>query len=402
MVKQRLNFLKGSEKSEGDSSAYKTSKHSSQKSESSSDRGKSTQIPASPHVKKPIGVMPCHRHRGGAPENMVQQKALVRPRPRNDSNVTRATRSSLTSSRIASSQSVPEKLSIKTVKASDFKIPGVEERLVQCILDEVISPPADFGFKDIAGNEEAKQELLQNFIAPQRRPDIFNGLRSPSRGCLLYGPPGNGKTLLVKALANETGFTFLNISASSIYSKWLGEGEKLVRTVFAVARKLQPTLIFIDEIDAILRSRSSDEHETNRKVKNMFLTEMDGINNDHQELVAVIGATNLHDQLDPAAIRRFPLRLKIPLPDFETRRTLIVKLLQQHDNLLTDAQIDEIAERTDGYSSSDITSLTKYAALEPTRGYSFEQLVKLDKTRIRKIEFQDFLVSLEKIKPFPV
>ena len=183
------------------------------------------------------------------------------------------------------------------------------------------------------------------------------------RGFLLFGPPGNGKTLLVKALANEANFTFLNINISSLSSRFYGESEKLVRCVFNVARALEPTIIFVDEIDSVLRARSSNEHEESRKIKNTFFIEMDGVTTDAKERVIVIAATNLPNQLDQAILRRFPLKIYIQLPDFQARSQLLMKLLAQQDNLLPMNEIKEIATLTAGYSASDLTFLTKDASL---------------------------------------
>ncbi len=147
------------------------------------------------------------------------------------------------------------------------------------------------------------------------RPDIFTGLRAPPRAVLLFGPPGTGKTMIGKAIASETSATFFNISASSITSKWVGESEKLVKTLFTIARVKQPSVIFIDEIDSLLSSRSEGEQESSRKVKTEFLIELDGAKNKADERVLVIGATNLPHELDDAVRRRFVKKLYIPLPN---------------------------------------------------------------------------------------
>lgn len=143
--------------------------------------------------------------------------------------------------------------------------------MVKTITETIIDKSPDVKWADIEGLETVKKNLFENIIYPQMRPDIFVGLRSPSKGILLYGPPGNGKTLLAKAVASECKSQFFNISASSLVSKWMGESEKLMRTLFALAAIQSPSIIFIDEIDSMLSKRSSEENEASRRLKTEFL-----------------------------------------------------------------------------------------------------------------------------------
>ena len=145
--------------------------------------------------------------------------------------------------------------------------------IVQTILDK--GPGVRWG--DIEGLEEVKKVLMENIVLPQLNPALFSGVRAPDSGILLYGPPGNGKTLLAKAVASECKCCFFNISASSLVSKWMGESERLMKTLFAIARIKSPSVIFIDEIDSMLTKRSSSgEHEAARRLKTEFLVQVDG------------------------------------------------------------------------------------------------------------------------------
>ena len=122
------------------------------------------------------------------------------------------------------------------------------------------------------GLKKVKQVIKETIILPVLKPDIFSGIRAPTKGILLYGPPGNGKTLLAKAVASECKSTFFSISASSLMSKWLGEGEQLMKGLFALAREKSPSVIFFDEVDSLLSARaSSGEHEASRRMKTEFL-----------------------------------------------------------------------------------------------------------------------------------
>lgn len=215
-------------------------------------------------------------------------------------------------------------------------------------------------------------------ILPAVRPELFTGLRSPAKGLLLFGPPGNGKTLLARAVATECSATFFNISAASLTSKYVGDGEKLVRALFAVARELQPSIIFIDEIDSLLSERSSGEHEASRRLKTEFLVEFDGLpSNPECDRIVVLAATNRPQELDEAALRRFTKRVYVSLPDIQTRELLLGRLLAKQGSPLSADAAHRLATLTDGYSGSDLTALAKDAALEPIRGIFLSKHFKL-------------------------
>uniref|UniRef100_A0A8C1W6J0 Spastin n=1 Tax=Cyprinus carpio TaxID=7962 RepID=A0A8C1W6J0_CYPCA len=276
---------------------------------------------------------------------------------------------------------------------------NVDSKLANLILNEIVDSGAAVQFDDIAGQELAKQALQEIVILPALRPELFTGLRAPARGLLLFGPPGNGKTMLAKAVAVESNATFFNISAASLTSKYMGEGEKLVRALFAVARELQPSIIFIDEIDSLLCERREGEHDASRRLKTEFLLEFDGVQSGgDDDRVLVMGATNRPQELDEAVLRRFAKRIYVALPTEETRLKLLKNLLSKHRNTLSQKELSQLARMTEGYSGSDLTSLAKDAALGPIRELRPEQLRNIPAGEMRDIRFSDFEDSLKRIK----
>ncbi|XP_029632514.1 spastin-like isoform X2 [Salmo trutta] len=289
--------------------------------------------------------------------------------------------------------------SMSPLKKRDMKnLKNVDSKLANLILSEIIDSGSSVRFEDVAGQELAKQALQEIVILPALRPELFTGLRAPARGLLLFGPPGNGKTMLAKAVAMESNATFFNISAASLTSKYVGEGEKLVRALFAVARELQPSIIFIDEIDSLLCERREGEHDASRRLKTEFLIEFDGVQSGGDERVLVMGATNRPQELDEAVLRRFAKRVYVALPTEETRLKLVKNLLGKHGNPLTQKELSQLARLTEGYSGSDLTSLAKDASLGPIRELRPEQVRNMAANEVRNIRFSDFVESLKKIK----
>ena len=287
-------------------------------------------------------------------------------------------------------------------------LPGVDKTAAKQIFSEIVVHGDEVHWEDIAGLENAKFSLKEAVVYPFLRPDLFLGLREPVRGMLLFGPPGTGKTMLARAVATESHSTFFSISASSLTSKYLGESEKLVRALFAIAKKLSPSIIFVDEIDSIMGSRNSDgENESSRRIKNEFLIQWSSLSsaaagNNREDgddgRVLVLAATNLPWSIDEAARRRFVRRQYIPLPEPETRMVQLKKLLSHQKHNLDDAAFAELLNLTEGYSGSDITSLAKDAAMGPLRELG-DKLLETTRESIRPLEVKDFKNSLEYIKP---
>ncbi|XP_024031817.1 ATPase family AAA domain-containing protein FIGL1 [Morus notabilis] len=282
------------------------------------------------------------------------------------------------------------------------KLRNLEPRLLEHVSNEIMDKDPNVRWDDIAGLEHAKKCVTEMVIWPLLRPDIFRGCRSPGKGLLLFGPPGTGKTMIGKAIAGEAKATFFYISASSLTSKWIGEGEKLVRALFGVASCRQPAVIFVDEIDSLLSQRKSEgEHESSRRLKTQFLIEMEGFDSDSEQIL-LIGATNRPQELDEAARRRLTKRLYIPLPSPEARAWIVQNLLEK-DGLfkLEKEDIDTICKLTEGYSGSDMKNLVKDASMGPLREALKQgiEITKLKKEDMRPVTLQDFEHALQEVRP---
>ncbi|PIA49830.1 hypothetical protein AQUCO_01300520v1 [Aquilegia coerulea] len=233
----------------------------------------------------------------------------------------------------------------KPIQASDG---AYDTKLVEMINTAIVDKSPSVRWEDVAGLEKAKQSLMEMVILPTKRKDLFTGLRRPARGLLLFGPPGNGKTMLAKAVASESEATFFNVSASSLTSKWVGEAEKLVRTLFMVAISRQPSVIFMDEIDSIMSTRLANENDASRRLKSEFLVQFDGVTSNSDDLVIVIGATNKPQELDDAVLRRLVKRIYVPLPDENVRRLLLKNKLKGQAFSLPGRDIERLVKETDG------------------------------------------------------
>lgn len=223
----------------------------------------------------------------------------------------------------------------------------------------------------IAGLEAAKQALKESVILPMKFPQLFTGKRKPWRGILLYGPPGTGKSYLAKAVATEADGTFLSVSSSDLLSRWLGDSEKLVRSLFEMAREAyktegKPSIIFVDEIDSLVSARSDSENDASRRVKTEFLVQMQGVGHD-DEGVLVLAATNIPWCLDSAIRRRFERRIYIPLPELQARLQMFKIHMGDTPNTLNDEDWLELAKRTEWYSGSDIENVVRNALMECVR-----------------------------------
>eukprot|EP00808_Paulinella_micropora_P009487 g39982.t1 len=273
---------------------------------------------------------------------------------------------------------------------------GLDPKLIELITCDMMERSPGVSWNDIAGLDFQKQSVKEIVVWPMKRPDLFQGLRGPPKGMLLFGPPGTGKTLIGKAIASEAGATFFSISASSLTSKWHGQGEKLVRCLFAVAAEHQPAIIFIDEIDSLLSQRSDSEFEGSRRLKTEFLVQLDGAATSENDRILVVGATNRPQELDEAARRRLVKRLYVPLPESQARRDLILNLLRKERHDMSEEHIADVVAKTDGYSGADLRALCTEAAYGPIR--SVNDISSLDTNNVRPIGHQDFLQGLSMVR----
>ncbi|CAH2283712.1 fidgetin 1 [Pelobates cultripes] len=282
---------------------------------------------------------------------------------------------------------------------SDERLKNIEPKMIELIMSEIMDHGPPLCWDDIAGLEFAKNTIKEIVVWPMLRPDIFTGLRGPPKGILLFGPPGTGKTLIGKCIACQSGATFFSISASSLTSKWVGEGEKMVRALFTVARCNQPAVIFIDEIDSLLSQRGDGEHESSRRIKTEFLVQLDGATTSSEDRILVVGATNRPQEIDEAARRRLVKRLYIPLPEDSARKQIVVSLMSQERNSLTDQEVDAIVSQSDGFSGADMTQLCREAALGPIRSIQIKDISTITSEQVRPIVYIDFQNALQTVRP---
>ncbi|MFC7554783.1 AAA family ATPase [Pseudoroseomonas wenyumeiae] len=224
-------------------------------------------------------------------------------------------------------------------------------------------------WEDIGGVAAAREQLREGVELPLRHPEAFRrlGIR-PAKGFLLFGPPGTGKTLMAKAVAREANANFIATKSSDLLSKWFGESEQQVSRLFARARQVAPTVIFIDEIDSLVPARGGGlgEPQVTERVVNTILAEMDGL--EELQGVVVIGATNRPNLLDPALLRpgRFDELVYVPVPD-EAGREQILRIQTQGMPLAEDVDLAEIARRTHGYTGADLGDVVRRAGLSALR-----------------------------------
>lgn len=279
----------------------------------------------------------------------------------------------------------------KGKEAGEDGAPELDEdskKLRSALAGAILQERPNVSWDDVAGLEQAKEALKEAVLLPIKFPHLFQGKRQPWKGILLYGPPGTGKSYLAKAVATEAKSTFFSISSSDLVSKWMGESERyvfyyllpleeegslltnddnrLVKQLFAMARENKPSIIFIDEIDALCGPRGEGESEASRRIKTEMLVQMDGVGKDSKG-VLILGATNIPWQLDAAIRRRFQRRVHISLPDLAARTKMFSIAIGDTKTALKPEDFRELARASEGYSGSDISIVVQDALMQPVR-----------------------------------
>uniref|UniRef100_A0A090X7D1 Putative vacuolar sorting protein n=2 Tax=Ixodes ricinus TaxID=34613 RepID=A0A090X7D1_IXORI len=254
-----------------------------------------------------------------------------------------------------------------------------KKKLMNQLEGAIVMEKPNIKWSDVAGLHAAKEALKEAVILPIKFPHLFTGKRKPWKGILLFGPPGTGKSYLAKAVATEANnSTFFSVSSSHLVSKWLGESEKLVRNLFDMARNQKPSIIFIDEIDAIATKRFDAQTGADREVQRILLellNQMDGF--DQTTNVKVIMATNRADTLDPALLRpgRLDRKIEFPMPDRRQKR-LIFSTITGQMNLSDELDLEDYVARPDKISGADINAICQEAGMHAVRENRYVVLAK--------------------------
>lgn len=272
-------------------------------------------------------------------------------------------------------------------------------------------------WKDIAGLDHLIQELRETVILPIQKRELFadSRLTQPPKGVLLHGPPGCGKTLIAKATAKEANMSFINLDVSLLTDKWYGETQKLAAAVFSLAVKLQPCIVFIDEIESFLRTRTQHDHEATAMMKTQFMSLWDGLITEPTCTVIIMGATNRPQDLDKAIQRRMPATFHVPMPS-ESQRERILQLILRSEPVAPDIDFKRLAASTEGFSGSDLHELCRQAAVYRVRDLARDEMSReMNKSStdvgksgsdsdeeyvdaVRPITMDDLRLSLSKLK----
>lgn len=294
------------------------------------------------------------------------------------------------------SNKVLKKIQLGDAALRNLTLNEYELRLLNAL---VLPEELSVTFDDIGGLQPIIDELHEAVILPLTEPELFSAylslVQSP-KGVLFHGSHGCGKTMLAKAIAKESGAYFLLIRMLTILNMWYGESNKMANAIFSLANKLQPCIIFIDEIDSFLRERSSTDHEVSAMLKAEFMTLWDGLSANGR--VMVMGATNRPSDIDPAFMRRMPKRFAVGKPDADQRRAILNKILCD-TKLDPEFDLGLLVRKTEGFSGSELRDLCREAALKSMKEYIRTNYKNLQKVAdfassdgaMRPLRLSDFL-----------
>ncbi|XP_030377708.1 ATPase family AAA domain-containing protein 1-B [Scaptodrosophila lebanonensis] len=301
-----------------------------------------------------------------------------------------------------------KKLNKRNSSGKELKLGDLNEHEMAIAAHLVAPEDINIGWRDIAGLHKIKEEVRDSLILPLMHQELYKQSRlfSTPKGVLLYGPPGCGKTLIAKAVATETQMRFINLDVSMLTDKWYGESQKLAKAVFTLAQKMQPCIIFIDEIDSFLRARGNSDHEATAMMKTQFMMLWDGLRTATNSTIIVLGATNRPQDIDMAILRRMPLQLHIGAPN-KAERLDILRLILKREKVNSSVDLRHLAKSTDGFSGSDLRELCRSAMVSHMKHVMDEQIGAGDAKQILPFKFdacdlslnvEDFEKSLAKLK----
>ncbi|XP_055836469.1 outer mitochondrial transmembrane helix translocase-like [Episyrphus balteatus] len=301
----------------------------------------------------------------------------------------------------------------RLAKGSNFELKTQTLNDYELMIASHLVVPDDIpiSWKDIAGLDSVIQELRESVVLPVRHRDLFNQskLWEAPKGVLLHGPPGCGKTLIAKATAKEAGMRFINLDVAMLTDKWYGESQKLASAVFSLAVKLEPCIVFIDEIDSFLRNRSTNDHEATAMMKTQFMMMWDGLSTRAGSTVIVMGATNRPQDLDKAILRRMPAQFHIGLPT-DAQRLQILKLVLELENISESVDFNRLSKLTKGFSGSDLREMCRNASVYRMRQFmrdnesainaaeNTEEFHDATSSDLLAISMEDMLRSYERMK----
>lgn len=262
----------------------------------------------------------------------------------------------------------------------------------------ILTNDSKIKWEDLVGLEDVKKKMIETIVLPFKNKALFTGLRTPSKGILLFGPQGNGKTMVAKGVASQCGenLTFFNLNAGKFSSNYYGDSQKFIKAIFATAYERQPAVIFIDDLDSIIFARPNNENEASRRLKVEFLVLFDELVA-HQDDLVVIGSSNRPFDIDNAVLKRFSTKIFLPLPILIERQQMLTAQLNKVKNKISTEEIQDIAKSTEGFSFADLKALCQEAAMEPIRCIDYKVLETLKSEEAPPIIAKHFEIAKKKV-----